>query len=380
MKNKLLALSAACLMSAGIAQAQDIKIANTGLLNTGVALKDGNVYVWGDRKNGLAGDGRTTVYGTAPVNVVPLPEEMVTVSGGTAHINALSVSGNLYGWGEGYAGCPGGNNNYVPCLVMQDVAQVSFFNQGGYAIDSDGQLWSWGGNDWRELGVAFNTRFEAVPVPVNLDDEKARLIAGHMGSAIAITTAGHVWVWGSNTEAKLGFWDSNIGGNYIMVYYPTRERSLEPYAHQIVQIGSGHNFTVALLNDGRVIGWGNRASLGVGQTGISPEAVEILSNVEKIHFRVNGVVALTKDGAVYTWGIDNRYALPMLDGYWATMRLAPGSAIDIGGGVDFAYYKTPDGRVYGVGYNGNGTYQITSSFRDSRINWPGEEIELSAMQ
>jgi len=382
MRSKLLVMSAACLLGIGLAHANgEINLTSTGLLNTGVALKDGNVYVWGKRTEGQAGDGNNLVHGRDPANLVPTLEAIQSLKGGSRTIYALQANGDLYGWGDngwGTVGCGNiGPQTSVPCLIMENVTQVIGGVANGFALDTNGGVWGWGTNSWSQLGPG-SFKYRDVPVPIVLNED-ARLIGGAYSSAFAVTEEGHVWVWGSNTEASLGLWDPATPGQTMEIKVPTRAYALEPYAHQFVQIGKGYNFAVGLLSDGRLIGWGNRSQLGIGDDGtISPEPVEIMDNVAKIHVALNMVGVLTNDGAIYTFGRAVRYDLPMLEGNPAALRLPPGSAVDIGGLTETLFYKTPEGRVYGVGLNNSSEiYHHTSS---SRIDWPGLEIELSLMQ
>ncbi len=154
---------------------------------------------------------------------------------------------------------------------------------------------------------------------------------------------------------------------------PTRATYLEPYANDMVYIGGGNGWGTALLKDGRVIGWGAHAALGIGvrKTNISgPEPVEIMNNVSQLHSRYVGSIALTNNGEIYTWGITAGSAFPMIYGDTATKR-APHEkpVVAVGGGKEHIFYQTDDGKLYGVGYND--LYKLDQSRCCApTIDWP----------
>lgn len=78
------------------------------------------------------------------------------------HSAAISETGDLYFWGTGVFG-----TFYEPQLVQGNMMDVEIGGSFGIAKDIDGMLWSWGQNEFGELGQ---------------NDTKARLYPNLIGS------------------------------------------------------------------------------------------------------------------------------------------------------------------------------------------------------
>ena len=188
-----------------------------------------------------------------------------------------------------------------------------------------------------------------------------------------------MWAWGDNQASGLGFSGTNYGTRSIQKT-PRKIDSLKQYASQIKYISGGSGWGQALLNDGRVIGWGLRAALGQGVTSTSGSSahtngsvIQVTSNVTQMHSRYKGTIALTPNNKVLTWGHGTSY--PTIYGASVTERVSPsGTIVEVGGGREFVYYyRTIPGRIFGAGY---GAYRQLHLSNSVNQNWPGVQIHL----
>ncbi|MCL2310094.1 MAG: hypothetical protein FWC42_07445 [Proteobacteria bacterium] len=357
-----------------------VSVAQGSLITTGTAISEnGEVSVWGFRGSGQQGNGQTSVASDAKPEKVSSLSNVVSLVGGAYHLLALDKDGKVSGWGQsgyGETGCKpnSGIYTYTPCTVLANAIQIAAGEYFSIALDKDGKVWTWGHNLYGQLGNG-NSKNSQEPVNVNLNGEKARLIGGAYESAFVVTEEGHVWAWGDNEASGLGIPGTNYGVQQI-VRTPTLVPNLTAYASRITYIAGGNGWGEALLDDGAVIGWGLRAALGQGTTATSassPAPVEILRNVKQLYARYIGSVALTEDGKVFTWGQTGGSAFPMIYGASPTQRLTAGSVKEIGGGKEHVFYKTEDGKLYGVGYND--LYKLNmSKCCAPNVDWPGVQI------
>lgn len=358
-------------------------ISETTLITTGAALYEGDVYVWGFRGSSQQGNGTKVVASkSAPAKVNSL-SNIIALTGGAYHLLALDDKGNVYGWGQsghGETGCVPTQDIYVstPARVLGNIIQIAAGEYFSIALGDNGQVWTWGHNLYGQLGNGA-IKNSQTPVAVNLNGEKARLIGAAYEGAFAVTEQGHVWAWGDNEASGLGFQGFNYGVQEI-IREPTRVTNLDIYADQISYIAGGNGWGEALLNDGTVIGWGMWASLGLGirETNItSPEPIVILRNVKQLFARYVGSFALTYDGLIYTWGQAGGSAFPMIYGDAPSLRNRfYGEVEAIGGGKEHLFYRTTDGKLYGVGFND--LYKLDKSkLGSTSIDWPGKEIVLN---
>lgn len=139
---------------------------------------------------------------------------------------------------------------------------------------------------------------------------------GCMGG-MALDTAGNVWTWGYNLYGELG-----IGGTVASVtgvstafnYYGgmKRVKYFGDNGIKIVEMCASYETRYALSDTGDVYAWGYGANgaMGIGSsntTNYTPRKVPGLSNVEHIYVAdayvgYTSVIAQTADGSLYGWG------------------------------------------------------------------------------
>ena len=365
-------------------------VSRNTLIDTGLALRDGEVWVWGFRGSGQQGNGNSVVLNTAAPAKVNSLSNIVTVTGSAYTLVALDKDGNAWGWGQNLYGAAGvgvdtGIISTPRQITFPGNAKVDQIAAGEYffiARGTDGSVYTWGHNLYGQLGVNTTANLpRSSPQKVNLSGETASLVGAAYEGAFVVTDQGNVWAWGDNEASGLGFAGSNYGVQQIR-RTPVKVNSLQPFASQITYIAGGNGWGQALLEDGRVIGWGLRASLGQGTTSVSGVAghtngnvITVTSNIAQMHSRYVGTIALTRDNKVLTWGQTGGSAFPTIYGPSVTDRTvqASGTIIDIGGGKEHVYYRTQDGRVWGAGYGAARKLLFTSAINQS---WPGVVVNL----
>jgi len=147
--------------------------------SSGALLTNGSYYDWGYNALGELGDGNT-IDMTRPA-LVTLPATATQISqGGCSRLNGQTVAllsdGSVWAWGSNAWGQLGnGQLTNTSSPVQVDVPSGVTFSQvdsGGstsYALDSTGNLWSWGENNFGQLGVGGSRRYAVDPISVGVD-------------------------------------------------------------------------------------------------------------------------------------------------------------------------------------------------------------------
>jgi alpha-tubulin suppressor-like RCC1 family protein len=184
------------------------------------------------------------------------------------------------------------------------VASLTAGGFAGYAVTRSGQVLAWGDNQFGELGdPAFTGTASSSPVQVQLPaGAKVASVAAGPGWALALTRAGQVLGWGTNSCGQQG--TGTAGGT---VTGPSAVPL--PAGTRVTALAAGGCFGLALTASGKVLASGQ---LGLGHVNGSPQPpVRVhLPAGQKITRIAAGLVfglAVTARGHVLAWG-DNQQA------------------------------------------------------------------------
>ena len=202
---------------------------------------------------------------------------VVSVYSGASHSLAISEDGVCLSWGKNNQGqCGHGNMTDhllpLPIASFQHQGEVITQVSGGWehtlAISRDGNIYSFGSGykDSRRdglppvLGHGGNER-KLTPEQIStLQDESIVHVACGWDHSLAVTAEGILYTWGAGTNGKLGHGDENDRA------FPTCVEALR--GQIVVQAEAGCEHSVALTSDGALYTWGHGDSgrLGHGET------------------------------------------------------------------------------------------------------------------
>jgi alpha-tubulin suppressor-like RCC1 family protein len=269
--------------------------------HTAAIKTDGKLWSWGENSYGQVGIGVAGVNYVSPVQV-GTDSNWKRVACGYENTFAIKTDGTLWSWGINFGGSLGlgdTTTRSLPVQVGSDTnwkqASASFY--WTMAVKTTGTLWGWGINSVGQLGLE-NTDTQYTPVQVGLGTSWSQVSCGYR-SASAIKTDGSLWSWGKNDYGQLGL---NNTADYSS---PVQVGSLNDWK----TISHGRQqFVVAIKKDGTLWTWGRNVSGALGlnvSTTVSyssPVQVGSLTNWKNISCGYSHVSAIKTDGTLWTWG------------------------------------------------------------------------------
>ena len=257
-------------LGAEVAAASPVQVEGT-YFNTSVLTATGEVFSWGDGRNGLNGDGRTSGVQRSVPSKVRI-DDVIKISGGYNTMYAVRGDNTVWAWGYGGNGARGdGGTNAagggVPVRVQLPTAekwiQVAGKTYGGIALAESGLVYAWGTGAYRSLGDGrTGTGRATIPVRVSGIDSAVSIAANRyqLGAVLADTT---VRTWGRPSSRALG------NGTTAAVYAPVSPTYADgQQLDGVTKLAFGDNSSMALLMDGSVVTWGrpNYGQLANGTT------------------------------------------------------------------------------------------------------------------
>jgi alpha-tubulin suppressor-like RCC1 family protein len=198
-----------------VGTASDWKTVTAGDRFTLAIKADGSLWAWGRDGGGSGtlglGDLGGPATGEDPYRAAPVrvgtANDWKAVSAGVNHTLALKTDGRLWAWGSNMDYQLGNSTAQgVPAVVGtdDDWADVQAGQRFTLAIKADGALRVWGSNTFGQLGVGSTTdRTYANNVRVGTDDDWAAAAASE-GYSMAFKMDGTLWSWGRNNYGQLG--------------------------------------------------------------------------------------------------------------------------------------------------------------------------------
>lgn len=292
-----------------------------GVRHAALVTRQGEVFTWGEESGGRLGHGVGTniiqPHLVESISVCPVD----FVACGEFHSCAVTMSGELYTWGDGThnAGLLGHGtdvSHWIPKRISGPlegllVTSVTCGPWHTALITSMGQLFTFGDGTFGVLG---HGNRESISFPREVESlmglrtiavacgvwHTAAVVEVIVTQSSAATSSGKFFTWGDGDKNRLGHGD--------------KEARLKPTCvpalidHNFCKVACGHSLTVGLTTSGQVFAMGSTVYGQLGNPnsdGKVPCLVEdklVGESVEEIACGAYHVTVLTSKNEVYTWG------------------------------------------------------------------------------
>jgi len=225
---------------------------------------------------------------TVPFVIESLEKEdfrAVSVAAGDSVSVAVSDKGEIRAWGSfrvsrnrcnasslsqgnegvlGFDGIPGHSPFQftpipLPSLQKVKIIEVACGENHVLALTTSGHVYVWGSGQQNQLGRRIMARRQLNGLePERLGLRNIVHVAAGVYHSFAVDVNGNVWAWGLNTFHQTGL-TSDKGGDDDMIIVPAQIEALAPQHHngaKVVQISGGEHHTLFLFDNGEVWGCG----------------------------------------------------------------------------------------------------------------------------
>jgi alpha-tubulin suppressor-like RCC1 family protein len=213
-------------------------------------------------------------------------------------------SAGLWLWGRNLYGGLGENTQTTKNSPVQTISgganwkQIETGNYHTVAIKTDGTLWTWGYNQYGQLGDNTTTH-KSSPVQTIVGGTNWKQVSSKSQTVAAIKTDGTLWLWGLGIVGQMGQNGSNSASSPVQTVSAGTNWK---------QVSVGGQVVSAIKNDGSLWLWGNN---NYGQLGNNNSGGGVGSPVQTISGGTNWKLvncssyisaAIKTDGTLWLWG------------------------------------------------------------------------------
>ncbi|MCM1296834.1 MAG: hypothetical protein NC311_14950, partial [Muribaculaceae bacterium] len=260
---------------------------------TAMNTVEGNVWVWGENVWGVLGQGN--VGGTASVFSATLDTVVNVGMSDPSYPYDTAYSPTSVANPQKVMAYEPGTTTLKAGKYLDNIMTIAAGYDHMVALDKDGHVWTWGRNQYGQLGYETSetttnvggtrSTYSSVARQVVIQepdkngvmkDVVIMAIAAGRAHTLALSNSGEVWAWGNNkysTDSK----GQNLGGQLGRETLPEKWTEInttpmkvlgdrgQGYLTNVVMVSAGGDTSAALKGDGTVWTWGRN---DVGQLGI----------------------------------------------------------------------------------------------------------------
>ena len=323
---------------------------------------------WGQNNEGEAGTPSWGIQRSSPVQVTDTPDfaDIVKMGSNGSGGAIIRDSGALHSWGKNQYGNLGHgdrsdrNGAYVipGTKDWTDVSNCSvLYGDNQIATRQDGTLWTWGNNNYGQLGVNYRT-LRSSPVQIGTETTWGGMKSAATGQYYsgAIKSDGTLWMWGRNDQnGQLGQGNQTHYSSPVQIPGTSWD-----------QIVIGTNTVHATRTDGTLWAWGSNydGRLGTNNNNQYSSPYQIPGTDWKtgergvIAANVSVAAAVRTDSTLWIWGQNGAGRLglnqPSAPTSYSSPKQIPGSWSKVFGGVYSMFAIQTDGSLWSWGRNNKG--------------------------
>ncbi|EDO44704.1 predicted protein, partial [Nematostella vectensis] len=247
------------------------------------------------------------------------------------------------------------------------VVNLSCGDEHSAVVTANGKLYTFGCNDWGQLGHGNTKSYTKPSVVKKLKPEKVYMVACGRNHTIAATESGHLYSFGCGGDGQLGHGDAEDS------HVPKIIEGLDVQKYKHLACGS--DFSAAITENGELYTWG---SCGEGQNGLGedteiPTRLHLHGKVRMVSCGYYHMAVVTEDGSLYMCGEKEGGKLGLdheqLDNTSQLQKIKSieDQVVVAACGAEFTAVVTKNGSVYTFGQGNQGQLGLGSSMMETEF-------------
>ncbi|KAK5128532.1 hypothetical protein LTR85_003202 [Meristemomyces frigidus] len=254
---------------------------------------DGRVYGWGTFRGneGIFGFNAETEIAQRPL-LLPDLKKITAIAVGANHALALDSTGSVFAWGSGQQNQLGRRvvertkieglkprEFGLPKGAKNGIAGIETGSYHSFAISKNGDIYSWGLNNFGETGIPDNAGQDDAVIlkPQVVESLRGKNVTSIMGGghhSLAATANGDCLIWGRIDGHQIGIADEDIAkmpedivmrdekGDPRIVMVPTKVTAI---TGAVTQVATSSDHNIVVTKEGKAWSWGFSANYQTGQ-------------------------------------------------------------------------------------------------------------------
>ena len=237
--------------------------------------KDGSVWGWGTNDSHQLGPERTDNLGEpeyfirSPIQVMAPGSGVIELTAGDRFALAVKGDGSVWAWGNNERGQlangTAGERKWPPVQAIppgSGVIAIAAGTRFSLALKKDGSVWSWGSNQFGQLGDGTLDIDRPAPQRILPPGSGIVAIAAGVSHTLALKKNGSILAWGANNAGQLGngsAWTWESVKLHDLAGVPKQLSPLQVLlpGSGVIALAASNGQSLALKADGGILEWGN---------------------------------------------------------------------------------------------------------------------------
>lgn len=215
---------------------------------------DGKVYYWAHEYKKSLDEEHDDDYVKPGIHEYLNDQNIIEICSGDGHTLALTSNGDVYAWGINEMGQVGvGNEELYPTPIKlngfdgQKIISISCGFLHSMALTEDGNVYSWGDNEFGQLGIGESIKNVNEPIKVRIEFKIKKVICGRLHS-LFLNYDGIIFAVGSNLNGQIGIGSRDNQMSPVMINCSEKFVDIAAYYTQ--------NISLAMSENNKLYGWG----------------------------------------------------------------------------------------------------------------------------